>query len=207
MTDEEFKELVGELQKGNRKVMDRLFLDHFDYCVSHLTKEFYSGNHYCSEDDAKDTVMEGVIKLTEELAKGKVENKNLRGFLLTICRNMWLKKVKKDKSTLSLDIDKVEHYLGQKVDLYNEDFNPLLKKEQANALTELEKTQADHFTAGWAKLGEKCKQLLTAFYIEKKKLKDLQEHFGYSSYDSIKTMRKKCYRNLTKWVDKVSEKN
>ena len=54
MTDEEFKHLVEELQKGNRKAMGRLFLDHFDYCVKHLTKEFYSGNHYCSEDDAKD---------------------------------------------------------------------------------------------------------------------------------------------------------
>ena len=203
MTDDEFKGLVKELQEGNLKGIDRLFLDHYDYCVKHLTKEFYSGNHYCSQDDAKDTVMEGVMKLTEELTKGKVENRNLRGFLLTICRNMWLKKVKKSKSTLSLDIDKVEHYLGQKVDLYNEDFNPLLKREQADALTELEKNQADNFTAAWAKLGDKCKQLLTAFYIEKKKLKDLQERFNYSSYDTIKTMRKKCYNNLLKWVDKV----
>jgi len=114
-----------------------------------------------------------------------------------------LKKVKKTKGTLSLDIEKVEHYLGQKVDLYTEDFNPLLKKELADELTELEKNRADNFTEAWAKLGDKCKSLLTAFYIEKKKLKDLQERFGYKSYDSIKTMRKKCYRNLLKWVDKL----
>jgi len=203
MTNGEFKELVKQLQSGNLKAMDRLFLDHYEYCVKHLSKEFYSGNHYCSEDDARDTVMDGVLKLTEELTKGKVENKNLRGFLLTICRNMWLKKVSKSKSTLSLDIEKVEHYLGQKADLYNEDFNPLLKKEQADALTQLEKDQADNFTAAWAKLGEKCKNLLQAFYIEKKKLKDLQVRFNYGSYDSIKTMRKKCYRNLLKWIEKV----
>ncbi len=206
MTDAAFHQLVKELQGGNEKVLDQLFIEHYEYCVNHLSKEFHSGNHYCSTDDARDTVMDGFLKLRTELLKGKVENRNLRGYLLIICRNMWLKKVQKERSKLSLDIEKVEYYLGQKEDLYNEDFNPLLKKELADDLTETQKMQADTFQAAWAKLGEKCRQLLQAFYIEKIKLKDLQERFNYSSYDTIKSMRRKCYNGLLKWKDKLIEK-
>ena len=206
MTDAAFHQLVKELQAGNEKVLDQLFIEHYEYCVNHLSKEFHSGNHYCSTDDARDTVMDGFLKLRTELLKGKVENRNLRGYLLIICRNMWLKKVQKERSKLSLDIEKVEYYLGQKEDLYNEDFNPMLKKELANDLTETQKLQADTFQAAWAKLGEKCRQLLQAFYIEKIKLKDLQERFNYSSYDTIKSMRRKCYNGLLKWKDKLMEK-
>jgi RNA polymerase sigma factor (sigma-70 family) len=206
MTDAAFHQLVKELQGGNEKVLDQLFIEHYEYCVNHLSKEFHSGNHYCSTDDARDTVMDGFLKLRTELLKGKVENRNLRGYLLIICRNMWLKKVQKERSKLSLDIEKVEYYLGQKEDLYNEDFNPMLKKELADDLTETQKMQADTFQAAWAKLGEKCRQLLQAFYIEKIKLKDLQERFNYSSYDTIKSMRRKCYNGLLKWKDKLMEK-
>ena len=205
MTDGEFQQLVQELQGGNEKVLDPLFIKHYEYCVNHLTKEFRGGSHHCSFDDASDTVMDGFLKLRIELLKGKVENKNLRGYLLIICRNMWLKKVKKERSKLSLDIEKVEYYLGQKEDLYNEDFNPLLKQELANELSEKEKMQAEVFQAAWAKLGEKCRQLLHAFYIEKIKLKNLQERFNYSSYDTIKSMRRKCYNGLLKWKDKLMD--
>lgn len=203
MTDEAFQQLVKDLQAGNEKVLDALFIANYEYCVNHLTKEFRSGSHYCSTDDARDTVMDGFLKLRGELLKGKVENKNLRGYLLIICRNMWLKKVSKEKSKLSLDIEKVEYYLGQKEDLYKEDFNPLLKQELADDLSDLEKLQADTFQAAWAKLGDKCKELLQAFYIDKIKLKDLQERFNYSSYDTIKSMRRKCYNGLLKWKDKL----
>ena len=178
----------------------------FSFSISVLNfREFHSGNHYCSNDDARDTVMDSFLKLRTELLKGKVENKNIRGYLLIICRNMWLKKVQKERSKLSLDIEKVEYYLGQKEDLYNEDFNPLLKKELASDLKETQKMQAEIFQAAWAKLGEKCRKLLQAFYIEKIKLKDLQERFDYSSYDTIKSMRRKCYNGLLKWKDKIME--
>ena len=205
MTNEAFNQLVKELQAGNEKVLDQLFIKHYEYCVNYLSREFHSGNHYCSNDDARDTVMDSFLKLRTELLNGKVENKNIRGYLLIICRNMWLKKVQKERSKLSLDIEKVEYYLGQKEDLYNEDFNPLLKKELASDLKETQKMQAEIFQAAWAKLGEKCRKLLQAFYIEKIKLKDLQERFDYSSYDTIKSMRRKCYNGLLKWKDKIME--
>ena len=72
MTDEAFNQLVKELQAGNEKVLDQLFIKHYEYCVNHLCKEFHSGNHYCSGDDARDTVMDGFLKLRVELLKGKV---------------------------------------------------------------------------------------------------------------------------------------
>ena len=106
MTNEAFNQLVKELQAGNEKVLDQLFIKHYEYCVNYLSREFHSGNHYCSNDDARDTVMDSFLKLRTELLKGKVENKNIRGYLLIICRNMWLKKCKRNAQNFLLILKK-----------------------------------------------------------------------------------------------------
>ena len=199
MTDTEFQDLVEALKKGNEQLLDKLFLDHYAYAIAYLVKEFPSGSYRCSEDDAKDVFMDGLLKLRTALLKGQVENKNLRGYLLTICRNLWLKRKNKEKVSVPLDIEKVEFYLGQKEGGFGDHFNPLVKKEEEIALEANEQQKVEAFTQAWAKLGDKCGKLLKAFYLDGTKLKDLVEPFGYSSYDTIKSMRRKCFNQLLKW--------
>lgn len=205
MTDAEFQNIVKELQAGNEKPLDQLFLDHYQYSVDYLTHEFTSGPIKCTEDDAKDVFMDGLLKLRLELIKGKVENRNLRGFLITICRNIWLKKKTREKPSVSLDVEKVEYYLGRQAGVYNEQFDPLIKKELASDLAQDNKNKAAAFAKAWHKLGAKCQELLQAFYIDGLRLKDLQERLGYGSYDSIKSMRRKCFNQLKKWKDQFYE--
>lgn len=201
MTDTEFQKIIKALQSGNEKPLDQIFLDHYQYSIAYLIREFGSGTFQCSDDDAKDVFMDAILKLRIELIKGKVENRNLRGYLITICRNIWLKKKTREKPSVSLDVEKVEYYLGQQADVYNDEFDPLIKKELAADLDQNNKNKADAFAKAWPKLGAKCQELLQAFYIDGLKLKDLQARFGYGSYDSIKSMRRKCFNQLKKWKD------
>ena len=193
MTDAQFQELVEALKKGDEQLLDKLFMDHYEYAVAYLVKEFPSGNYQCSEDDAKDVFMDGLLKLRTALLKGQVENKNLRAYLLTICRNIWLKRKNKEKGAISLDVEKVEYYLGKKEGFYGDHYNPLVREEEEMELKAEEQQKVEAFTQAWAKLGEKCSRLLKAFYLDGARLKDLVEPFGYSSYDTIKSMRRKCF--------------
>lgn len=206
MTDNEFQDLVKALQDGNEQLLDKLFLAHYSYVTEYLEKEFPSGNYRCSLEDAKDVFMDGLLKLRAELLKGKVENKNLRGYLVTICRNSWLKRKKKEKISIPLDLDKVEYYLGEKEGYYNNEYNPLLLKEEEQRLKEEEQQRIEAFSFAWSKLGEKCSRLLKAFYLDGTKLKDLQVSFGYNSYDTIKSMRRKCFNQLLKWKEAFFQK-
>ena len=131
MTDHEFQEQLTALQNGNEQLLDKLFLAHYSYITDYMVKDFNSGNYRCSPDDAKDVFMDGLLKLRTELLKGKVENKNLRGYLVTICRNSWLKRKNKEKNAIPLDLDKVEYYLGEKEGYYGDHYNPLRVKATA----------------------------------------------------------------------------
>ena len=48
------------------------------------------------------------------------------------------------------------------------------------------------------KIGEPCKSLLEAFYIEKKSMPEIAASFGYTNADNAKTQKYKCLVRLKK---------
>ncbi len=92
MNNEEFKILVEKLKRGDESILDRLFLGHHTYCEEILCRKYTTSTPPCTPADAKDLFMDALLKLREEMLKGKVENQNMRGYLLTIASRIWLKK-------------------------------------------------------------------------------------------------------------------
>ena len=48
------------------------------------------------------------------------------------------------------------------------------------------------------KLGEPCKSILEAYYIQKKSMPEIAESFGYTNADNAKTQKYKCLIRLKK---------
>jgi hypothetical protein len=48
------------------------------------------------------------------------------------------------------------------------------------------------------KIGEPCKSLLEAFYIQKKSMPEIAASFGYTNADNAKTQKYKCLVRLKK---------
>jgi hypothetical protein len=48
------------------------------------------------------------------------------------------------------------------------------------------------------RIGEPCKSLLQAFYIEKKSMPEIAVAFGYTNADNAKTQKYKCLIRLKK---------
>ena len=49
-----------------------------------------------------------------------------------------------------------------------------------------------------SKIGEPCKSLLDAYYIQKKHMQEIATDFGYTNADNAKTQKYKCLVRLKK---------
>jgi DNA-directed RNA polymerase specialized sigma24 family protein len=49
-----------------------------------------------------------------------------------------------------------------------------------------------------SKIGEPCKSLLDAYYLQKKSMQDIAGEFGYTNADNAKTQKYKCLMRLKK---------
>jgi len=47
-------------------------------------------------------------------------------------------------------------------------------------------------------LGEPCKSLIEAFYIQKRNMQDIATQFGYTNADNAKNQKYKCLMRLKK---------
>jgi hypothetical protein len=52
--------------------------------------------------------------------------------------------------------------------------------------------------AAMQKIGEPCKSLLDAYYLQKKSMQHIASEFGYTNADNAKTQKYKCLVRLKK---------
>ena len=136
-----------------------------------------------TKDDAADLFQETVIVLYEKIKNGTFElNCLLKTFLYSIARRLWLKKLQQQQRFISQP-DGLEETVP-------------VEDEIENHL----KLQNDFFIMESAmnKVGEPCKSLLQAYYLQKKHMNVIAQEFGYTNADNAKTQKYKCLVRLKK---------
>ena len=136
-----------------------------------------------TKDDAADLFQETVIVLYEKIKNGSFELQCLlKTFLYSIARRLWLKKLQQQQRFISQP-DGLEETVP-------------VEDEIENHL----KLQNDFFIMESAmnKVGEPCKSLLQAYYLQKKHMNVIAQEFGYTNADNAKTQKYKCLVRLKK---------
>ena len=136
-----------------------------------------------TKDDAADLFQETVIVLYEKIKNGNFELQCLlKTFLYSIARRLWLKKLQQQQRFISQP-DGLEETVP-------------VEDEIENHL----KLQNDFFIMESAmnKVGEPCKSLLQAYYLQKKHMNVIAQEFGYTNADNAKTQKYKCLVRLKK---------
>lgn len=134
-----------------------------------------------SLDDAKDVFQESLIVYYEKTVAGYLQLHNEQAYLMGIAKHLWIKRFNA-KTEVSLD-----EVLHQQI-AQNEEQQPLTAK----LLHYLE-------TAG-----QKCMDLLKAFYYDQMPVQEVADRFGYSGVRSATVQKYKC---LEKVRDTVKEKS
>ncbi len=134
-------------------------------------------------DDAKDVFQDALVIYYEKVIAGKVVIEHSeKAYLLGIARHLWYHRQQKQKGIVSEDVLNYEYLIEE------EDSIPSAKR----LLRYLE-------TAG-----QKCMDMLQAFYYDKLSMREIAERFNLSGERSATVQKHKC---LEKVREKVKEKS
>jgi len=176
-TETNEKKLLEGLAQNDRKAIEAIYKQHFNMVQSLIL----NNNGY--PDDARDIFQEAMIVLYEKARSGSFElNSQLKTYLYSVCRRLWLKRLNQQQR-FSPEVDNLEETVPVEEDVErheqrNKDF---LVMEQS-----------------LKSLGEPCKSLLEAYYLEKKSMTDIAADFGYTNADNAKNQKYKCLMRLKK---------
>ncbi len=172
------KDLLEGLAKNDSAAIKEIYTKNFGIIQSFII------NNSGTQDDARDIFQEAMITLYEKANdKDFVLTSQIRTYLYSVARNLWLKKLYKQNRYVSAEVMGLEEAIAVEDDLElheqkNEEYNIMM-----NALNSL---------------GEPCKTLLEEFYLNNKDMTALTEMFGYTNSDNAKNQKYKCLVRLKK---------
>ncbi len=171
------KQIIEGLAINDKEAVEIIYKEHFNVIQSLII------NNNGSSDDAKDVFQDAVIVLYEKVRSGSFQlNCQIKTFLYSVSRRLWLKRLQQ-QHRYSSPGDSMEQIIDVDEDLE--------AHEQRNTEFELMETAVNN-------LGEPCKSLLEAYYLQKKGMQEIAAHFGYTNAANAKTQKYKCLIRLKK---------
>jgi RNA polymerase sigma factor (sigma-70 family) len=133
--------------------------------------------------DAEDIFQEGLMVLWQYCDKdGFLLSVTIKTFLYSICKNIWLKNLKKKRRLLVTIIDTWEYINVDKLVQHSHE-DPMA--EQFRALVK-----------NLGKLNDKQRKLIEMYYMDKKSLEEITQEMGFLNTDSAKSQKSKILRIL-----------
>lgn len=180
---------MEELKDNNEIMLLKGFANNEMGATELLYKNYYGViksliiNNSGNEDDAKDVFQESLIVLYEKLKQGHFElNCKIGTYLYSVARRLWLKRLQQQKIFhLQVEVAENQIVVDDDLALHSE------KDQEFKAMT-----SAIH------SLGEPCKGLIEAYYLQKKNMQEIAEMFGYTNTDNAKNQKYKCLMRLKK---------
>lgn len=174
--DNEISLLKG-LAKNDRKAIETIYRENYNLIQALVLK-----NNGTAED-AKDIFQEAMIVLYE---KSRQENFllqcQLRTYIYSVCRRLWLKRLlHQNRFMIAEDMEVELVHVEDEVE----------DQEKRNA-------EFGMMEKAINSLGEPCKSLLDAFYLQKRNMQDIALSFGYTNAENAKNQKYKCLVRLKK---------
>lgn len=181
----ELKERIERIGQGDQAAMQEVFQEHGKACIDFLQQ--YSRS--CAYDTAEDIMMETMLSFFEIVKTGKGRQvRNLRNYLLTSCRNYFLKQKKKERRPQEKQVE-LERYYYDYLRLYPDVLWE--KKEHRKWL---------RVNAALDNLGEKCRTLVRMFYLDRLPMKDIATQLGLANDKVAKSSKARCMKQLRELV-------
>ena len=171
---EQEKILLKGLALNDRLVVEAIYRDNYPMIQSFIL------NNNGNSDEARDIFQEAMIVVYEKAVSGTFElNCQLKTYIYSVCRRLWLKRLQQLQRYGSL-IENAEDTVAVEEDL------ELHEKHNADFIL---------METAMNKIGEPCKSLLDAYYLQKKNMQEIAADFGYTN---AKTQKYKCLVRLKK---------
>jgi RNA polymerase sigma factor (sigma-70 family) len=172
------KELLDGLARNDRKAVETIYKENYNMVQALII------NNNGSAEEAKDIFQEVMIVLYEKVRSGDFElSCQIKTYVYSVSRRLWLKRLQQI-NRFQIEVDGT----GEVVAVEEE----LEAHERLN-------TEFSLMEKGLSGLGEPCKSLLEAYYLQKRSMNEIAAAFGYTNSDNAKTQKYKCLMRLKKF--------
>jgi len=171
-------QIITSLKSEDNVAFKHIYQTHGKSCISKL-KNFRN----CSLEDAEDLFIVAIMLFREKILNGSITQlTNLESYLYKVCENTYLAKLRVEK-TKGKKVSDVEFFY------YESDY---LSEEEEDFQMNLNEVTKQ----AWEKLSEKCKDIISFFYIDKLRMDEIAKLMGFSSPDVAKTTKSRCYKQM-----------
>lgn len=161
-------EILHALRNGKAEQAFTRLYKHLDEVVNMVR------SHGGDRSEAQDLFQDALVIVHEKaLGKEFTPSGTIAGYLYGVCRNLWLAELRSKGREVQVQKLLAEERRVDEVDLTEE--RELRRAEQA-------------FLA----LGEKCRELLTRFYLNNEPLSTVAHALGFAGEGAAKTRKYKC---------------
>jgi RNA polymerase sigma factor (sigma-70 family) len=176
-TEHQEQELLEGLARNDHRSVETIYKENYSIVQAFVIQN--SGTY----DDARDIFQEAMVVLYEKSKKPEFSlTCQIRTYLYSVCRRLWLKRLQQ-ASKFYQPVEGLEELVPVEEEIEE-------KEKQDNDFVLMDTAMKS--------LGEPCKSLLEAFYIQKKNMVDIAEEFGYTNSDNAKNQKYKCLMRLKK---------
>lgn len=169
--------LLEGLARNDRQAIQAIYKQHYNMVQSLII------NNNGTADDARDIFQEAMIVLYEKAKSGSFElTSQLKTYIYSICRRLWLKRLQQQQKYVP-ELGLLEETIPVEEDLE-------VHEQKNEELLMMEKAMHS--------LGEPCKSLLEAYYLQKRSMTEIAGNFGYTNADNAKNQKYKCLMRLKK---------
>ncbi|HKB44935.1 MAG TPA: sigma-70 family RNA polymerase sigma factor [Chitinophagaceae bacterium] len=169
--------LLQGLARNDKKAVETIYRENYNMIQVLVI------NNNGSADDAKDIFQEAMIVLYEKVRSGTFElNCQIKTYVYSVSRRLWLKRLQQ----LNRYSPSIENLDG---------FVPVEEEIEEHEKRDAEFEMMDKAIGS---LGEPCKSLLEAYYLQKRKMQEIAANFGYTNADNAKNQKYKCLMRLKK---------
>ena len=138
-------------------------------------------NNSGDSQDGEDVFQDGMIVLFNQARKPDFELRcTIKTYLYSICRNLWLKKLRKSSRIVEL----------------SESITQFVAIDESQLKT-LEVTEEKEIIANYmSQLSDGCREILKYFYFEKKKMTEIAQLLGLANEQGAKNKKSMCMKKL-----------
>jgi len=171
--------LLDRIRQGDNQAVKELHKMAFIYCTTFIIK------NQGTQEDAKEVFQESMIILLQKLEDSNFKiNCNVRSFLYSICRNLWLsERRKRGKMTPIIDEE------GKEIVMIDDTRELEEKIEQENKLV--------HIFDKLKEASEECQKIIELTFFKKLSTQEIASSMDYS-LSFVKNKRSRCIKGLRK---------
>lgn len=179
MSDLEDKELMALIKSSNSSDNDKGFRYMYSAYLGMIQNVVL--NNKGDRQDGEDIFQDGMIVLFNQARKEDFSlNCTIKTYLYSICRNLWLKKLRKSSRVVELT-DTVKQFITV----------------EESQLKTLEETEEKAIVAQYlGQLSSGCQKVLKYFYFERKKMTEIADLMGLANEQGAKNKKSVCMKKL-----------